>query len=245
MPFNLLLLPLVGGYFLLQRLLFTASWFWRLSGNRLIIHSVLPGLFCGALAHSVVLFLTSQYPGVKLVWSAIMPPYPYLATSLLALAIGRFLPDFLNFLLIRKYGQDYFLDLAVRKGGTFLERFIHEALKQTKLVSLTLRSGKVYIGYVQTVAFGLRQNPETNPDPFLALLSVYSGYRHNETKRLLITTDYSGVFDEEDESGESKWDLDEFLLNIPFSEITLSSFFDLNAYLTFQETSEPDESEDE
>ena len=66
-----------------------------------------------------------------------------------------------------------------------VELLIAEAIKRSRLLEVSLKSGKSYIGFA--VGNTISRWPEAD----LALLPVSSGYRHRDTQDLVITTHYA------------------------------------------------------
>jgi len=89
------------------------------------------------------------------------------------------------------------------------------------MVSITLTSKKVYIGYVLSI-------PNLSPEEqFVGLLPVVSGYRDKDTLRLVITTNYgpaihAGVVPAHD-----------FEVTLALASIESASLFDPNAFPLF------------
>ena len=97
MPFNLLLLPLVGGYYLLVTSRFTKYIHQRIDRQRLIFNSVLVGI--ALIFLSVVITQTTGYllpawtEGIK---QAAPLQLPYTGTAVLSLLFGIVLPHLSN-----------------------------------------------------------------------------------------------------------------------------------------------------
>lgn len=89
MPFNLFLLPLLGGY------IFVAHWNGtrfttpRYSGERLIFRAAIAGVVFLILAFTIVQLILALQPGVDVSWHAIVP-FPYSGTSFISFLMGAF-----------------------------------------------------------------------------------------------------------------------------------------------------------
>ena len=97
-------------------------------------------------------------------------------------------------------------------SDNFFEAHILQAMRENLRVMVTLDSGKVYIGMVESI----RRRADAK---WLALLPIYGGYRDGE-KKLRFTTDYfdalaNGVLDKR-----------EMLVTMPVDKISSLQFFD-------------------
>jgi hypothetical protein len=104
-----------------------------------------------------------------------------------------------------------------------------DAQKELKLVSVVLKSRKVYTGFV-TGSF----DPLNDRD-YIQLLPLESGYRDNQTLQLKITTDYAQVYNRivNKDIEAASIDINDFRVVVPVSEIASINFFDEQAYRLF------------
>lgn len=229
MPFNLLLLPLLGGY------LFVAHWNGtrfttpRYSGERLIFRAAIAGVVFLILAFITVQLIHSWQPGLSEGWHQFVP-FPYSGTALLAFLIGAFAWWPLNRWYSR-YGDE--ARKAIERWNDFSEILLSRALSEAKLVSLTLQSRKVYIGFV-TASFD-----PANERKYIVLLPMYSGYREESTLDLVIQTNYAPVYADiiEQDNRAALKGIGDFRLVIPVGEVQSLNLFDPAAYTLFRERS--------
>jgi len=87
MPTNLLLLPLLGGYWFLHTLYYTRFRSQRLDGHRLLMESAFAGLLLTLVARVVVVF-AQRSQVVQSAWSDIAPGLPFLGTASASLLLG-------------------------------------------------------------------------------------------------------------------------------------------------------------
>lgn len=87
MPFNVLLLPLLGGYVFITYWNYTRFSARRYSGERLLIHSALAGVLLLVVSYIIVLFISGYWPGIAGAWTTRVP-FPYSGVSLGALLLG-------------------------------------------------------------------------------------------------------------------------------------------------------------
>lgn len=187
MPYNLLLLPLLGGFVFVtfwNRTKIRAS---RYEGYRLILYSSLWGaifsLFSVALLKISWLgfYLNSA---MVLLFADISEQYRDFNIVLLSCVVGSTAWIPLNWIFTqeREYAQ------AVRKFGNRLENFLFEALNNRNLVSITLKSKKVYVGYVIGDI-----NPEIDRS-YVTVWPMLSGFREPTNLKLNITNNYAQVY---------------------------------------------------
>jgi len=77
---------------------------------------------------------------------------------------------------------------VIRTNGSDLDKRLERALDGDSLVSITLTSRKVYIGWPVTSIDPL------NPREHLSLLPLFSGYREKDTLSVVFTTEYSKIY---------------------------------------------------
>ena len=164
-------------------------------------------------------------------WKAFVP-FDYSGTSLLAFSIGGTFWWPLN--KLKRFDRDEQALKTIDDGNDFLEMMLAQAQRDLRLVSVVLKSRKVYVGFV-TAGF----DPVNDRD-YIQLLPLQSGYRDSKTLQLKITTDYSQVYDRivTKTIEPATFDRDDFRVVIPVSEITSTSFFDEEAYPLFNPVSE-------
>lgn len=151
-------------------------------------------------------------------------------------AIGLFLPHILNSIV---FVSDEVCKAAVRapKASLFLikpaikhndfECLICSAFEHEVPVLLTLKSRKIYVGWVMD-----------GPNPgverrYLKILPLISGVRGESFQRLIFTTFYLDVYDNLIEGGEGEEGFQEFEVVIPLEQIASAHLFDLNTYRRF------------
>lgn len=228
MPTNLLLLPLLGGYWFLHAFHYSRFRSQRLDGYRLLVESALAGVCLSILARCLIIILRAWIPSLRNAWLAFAPDIPYLGTASVSLVIGIASPYVLNFLLERT-GRMTRSDArrhAIERHGNALLHLLHRALAEERLISVTLDNRKVYIG-------ALAAAPNLEPhETFIALVPWFSGYRDTVTSELVLTTPYVRVFEEQD------LDPDDFMVVLPVSAIRSASYFDDKVYPAFAIRSE-------
>jgi hypothetical protein len=185
MPYNILLLPLIGGYFFIHRWNRTKFRALRLDKERLLFHASLAGIVLLFLAFLLEAFIPPFIPCVT--WFPCLPslPFQYTGVSSIALALGWFLPLLLN--LIWKVDAES--KRVIDEDGDPFEQLINGALDAAKPVMLTLKGGKVYVGFVVSSFVPSREQRTIRIAP------LRSGYRDDDKHEVHFTTDYSGALD--------------------------------------------------
>ena len=223
MPANLLLLPLLGGYWFLHTFQYTRFRSQRLDGYRLLMESALAGVIFLLLARPFVVALWS-IPFIRSAWLAIAPQdLPYLGTACASVIVGMVLPYALNALLNATglLPKEVAQLRAIDRHGNHLLRLIHTASASETPISLTLDNRKVYIGLVTGA-------PNLEPhDAFVSITPFFSGYRDANTLELILTVPYLHVYDDQG------LDPAAFRVTIPVAGIRSASLFDHTAYPAF------------
>ncbi len=173
---------LVAGFLFIR--LFPLSRYYtnRLQGYALFLYSVTAGLFLLIIASAVVYYARSwQIVDVEAAHRFIRAvlPVPHAGKSLVALIIGVVLP-----IVSRLVSLDAYMNLVIEKKGDPLEVLLRRAFGQSREVSVTLRSGKAYVGRIADLF-----NPAYDVQ-YIELFLTHSGYRTEASKRLVLLNDY-------------------------------------------------------
>jgi hypothetical protein len=228
MPFNVLLLPLLGGFVLVTRWNCTRFTTKRLSGERLVFFAATAGVFLSVLSFLLLRIAGSVWPGVEAAWRT-QVPFAYAGTSLLAMVIGFVAWKPLNWWSPRESA----VRAAMEQWNDFLEMLLEDSIKKTSMVSVSLKGGKVYVGFV-TGNFD-----PSNDRKYIRLWPVFSGYRNKDTQELAVTTNYVKVYAETVSSNGGFSIADQFQVIVPVGELQSASFFDAKTYDLFHPSGEP------
>lgn len=192
MPYNLLLIPIITGYYILTFSLLFKYNTQRLSKERILYESILAGLIiiiCGFIlrvifdlitfgkAIPILLKLLNKLPIEKPLyfWTVIF-------SSLISIAILKFVNNRIN----KYYSKDDPIIWAVKKYGDEIETLFKDSALNGFAIQVTLKNDKVYIGFCE-------ETPIPKLTNYLKLSPILSGYREKESKQLKITTDYEEV----------------------------------------------------
>ena len=221
-----LLVPILGGYWFLTHRYITRSDALRDSGYHLFFRSAIVGVALVAAAHLLILAVDARFPETSALWKPYLPS-EYRGAAIPSVVLGFVLPFVLNCFYSRERAERRTADAR----GDLVELLIAESLDHGKLIEISLRSGKSYIG------FALGSNIARQRESDVAIIPMASGYRNKDTQELTITTDYSPVMEELLEGGPGTFDLvnEDFRVVIPRTEIISARLFLLEAYQRFQE----------
>jgi hypothetical protein len=133
MPFNVLLLPLLGGYLLLTHWNRTRFATKRYSGERLIFHSAIAGVALLCLSFLIVQALIGLRPGWYASWREVVP-FAYTGTSLGAFVLGATTWWPLNRFLFPMESERR---RVIREWGDHLEELLEEAIQSRRGISIS------------------------------------------------------------------------------------------------------------
>ena len=110
----------------------------------------------------------------------------YLWTSVFIFLSVVILVPATNYIINKRYGKYAPISWAIDKVGDEVETLFKRSAEEGVLMQITLKNGKVYIGFCEIIPIPQKTN-------FLTLTPMLSGYRDNDTKKMTITTDYFEV----------------------------------------------------
>ena len=201
----------------------------RESGYHLLFNSALYGIPLYVGARLLTFGLDLLYPPLTALWDVHVPE-PFTAEVMLSLALGFLLPFALN----RFYDSEKGARRTAQEFGDHIETLIDRSMRDRRLIELSLRSRKAYVGFA--AESGIGKNSEAD----LVLLPLMSGYRDENNLRLHLETNYVAVFDrhlrESAESPIEGFRASDLRVVIPLAEVVSARFFDLDVYQSFQET---------
>jgi len=229
MPWNLLLLPLLAGYCALHISHFFRFRAQKQDGNRLLFESALAGIPLLILGRLTTYWLAFQ-PWGKLAAKdlAAMIDAPYIGTCMASILYGIALPLIFNAFTSKERAKWW----AIKATDNGFLRLAQTALRREMPISLTLKTRKVYIGYVvQTPNLKLAEQ-------YIHLLPLVSGYREPTTLALKLTADYAKVY------ATGSVNVDDFSITIPLDSIDSANLFDPSAYELFLEPASAGDQDD-
>lgn len=216
MPWNILLLPLLGGFIFVRYWNRTKYHAIRADKERLLLLAATAGLVSLAVSFIVKQIAGWLLPCVSFpsfpcfpnIWYRFFP-FPYSAVSVLAFLMGAVLWVPLNkgvitwtkslsksetwepigtlYRTILRLGwiEKDEIDRVIKEDGDALDMLLRLAEKESKTISVTLTTGKVYVGFVSSTS------PPSSETRSVGIVPTKSGYRDPLTKKVLYETYYS------------------------------------------------------
>jgi hypothetical protein len=165
MPLSLLLLPAVGGYWLLAHCNYTRYRAERYSGYHLLFRSALYGIPLYCVARLLTFLLDIFYPSLTLLWDTHVSE-PFTSEVMLSLALAFLFPIAFNIF----YDSERGARRTAREVGDHIELLIDRSMRDRRIIELSLRSRKTCVGYATETGIG------RSADTDVILLPLLSGY---------------------------------------------------------------------
>lgn len=227
MPFNLLIFPLVGGYYILTRFEYLKYVQYRLESQRILLNSAFAGIILLVICFALRTIAGWGFPNlITLVTEYLPVKTQYFATTSFSLVAAVLGTELANLFVDRKKA----IRKSLERVGNEFELLMSSSFFDGHLLQFTMDNGKVYIGWVKEL-------PKPFTTNYIRITPALSGYR-NEKKELIFTTQYLTVYASYIADGsianqnELKTDL-----VIKADKINSVCFFDMDMYKRFN----PDE----
>ncbi len=214
-------IPILAGYWLLTRLHYTHYSIVRESGYHLFFKAAIVGTALFFVAHLIVVLSGNFLSSMAITWS-IHSISPFSASPTVITILGLLIPFVGN----KFYSKEKAARRAAERGGDLVELLIAKSIETQKLIELSLRNRKSYIGL--GIVSGIETIDKDKAD--IELLPMASGYRDERTQELFVTENYAEVLEQ-----HTYQQYDDFRIVIPMSEIVSARVFDPDAYTVFQE----------
>lgn len=235
MEVNIFLLPLLGGYIFIKK----STWYRfrtiRYNAQELLLSSAVAGLIGVTIAFLIATIISIQLPDFYSWWKSNIH-FDFLGTALLAfllLVTSGFIPN-------RWINEEARIKEIIKEDNDGIELILLRALEGAKLVSITLKSRKVYVGFISQNFF----NPWAGVKS-IKVIPVYSGYRDETDFHIVFTTSYETVIKYTVEDEDIELDINDFQMGIPIAEIVTVNIFDPRVYEHFASPEKPDSQENE
>ena len=224
MGLGLLLIPSLGGYLFLQYANFTRFEIYRLSGYHLLFRSALAGIPLALVGHIIAISVNLLVPQLRSYWYTHVP-VDYGDSAILSLLLAVAIPSVINWF----YRKEKAAKRTANNYGDLIELMITRAFEQIKLIELSLKNRKSYIGFVLWRSITKRGQSD------VTLVPVVSGYRSEDTIKLYITTNYAPIIYEGIKEKPKKISkFRDFNVVIPRSEVASARIFDPEVYRRFE-----------
>ena len=216
MNLGLLLIPALGGYWLLSRALLTRYWVARQMGYKLFFSAAIAGVALLLLARLAAVSLSRDLFAPLASWWRDFAPFDYAGTVALSAVLAAALPEVVNVFA----NKSKCAMRAAKASGDLIECLMQEAVdsKGRMLVEISTIGSKCYIG------FALESGVAAGNESDIAITPIASGYRDGETRELRITRNYLPAL------RKSKLEVAEFRVVIPLAQIASARRFDPDAY---------------
>ena len=222
-PINLLLFPILGGYYILVKSELFRYRQQRLEPQKLIFNSFLGGIILMMIAWIFTAAVSAIAPDFV---HKVQQLYPlkteYFGTCLIAFVISILFTEISN----RFVEKDKYISKAINKIGNEFERLCELCNREGDMMQISLKNDKCYVGWIKSL-------PIPSSSSYIIILPVYSGYRDKETKRLHFTTQYLEVYATYVRDGDVLDIRDLTTLVIKVDEIVSASRFDPDMYERF------------
>ena len=215
MPYNLLLLPLLGGYLFFHITHYFRFSAQRLDGYRLLLQTAIAGTCLAAIARIISLLLDFAFGHnvVERAWSW-FSPFPFSGASALSLLLGPAIALVWN----RFVDKEKAKAIEIQKHGSSLTKLLYRAQKENLLVSITLDTRKWYVGWVA-------ESPNLDPQElYFRLLPFTSGYRDTNNLEAIRTNFYEDVL------GHESMNLNDLYITLPLKDVKTANLFNENLY---------------
>ncbi|MBC6425095.1 MAG: hypothetical protein GDA51_01185 [Ekhidna sp.] len=188
---SILSLPILGAYFFLSNTGCYKYYHKFLDKQRLIYSTLLwsayflLSLFIITLIIDIEIFFS--YFSFKQMLIEVYKEVLIIA-CLLSFVLAHLLPPIINF-YNRNRAYEIIADV-INKLGNDLHKFLWTAFTNDKLIMISLKDSKVYIGFVDSFP-----DCDNFNFPYFKLFPLYSGYRSDQNRNLYITTNYFDAYE--------------------------------------------------
>lgn len=224
MPFNLLLFPLVGGYYIIAY----SEWYryktQRLQSERLIFNSVIAGCILLFITFIIKSFVFWCSPDLVIKLKGILPiKQNYFGVMIASFIIALIGTEVANIFI----SKTKHIKKAIERIGNDLEKLLMLSADTRDLIQVTLSGGKVYVGICSYI-------PVPDKTSYFELVPFLSGYRDPVTKIVTFNTSYLDVYAEYIKEGAIT-SIDDLKINlvIKTEEVLTANRFDLRMYEMF------------
>lgn len=229
-----LLIPALGGYWFLTKTDVTRYGVARQSGYHLFFNSAFAGFIFYVLGWLLAILMRTWFSDLGAWLDAGNAPFPHFDAVLISLLLAFGLSGVLNSATKPKDVQKEILEMDMKAHGQLIKNLLRQAMQAGSLIELSMRNGKTYIGYVTD------QGGFTENDGDIGLIPALSGFRDNETRELVITTNYSPIINQ---CGKLDGEFPHLSRNqlkvlLPNREIVSARHFDLKVAAHFEHLSD-------
>lgn len=219
MSFDLLVLPLIGGFIFASKCNLTRASTKRVEGYRLFFYSALVGAILLLIAHTICYLVNSCNTAISANFHTFLQ-YPNIGKSMIAIVMGVTLWKPFNHFFAKK---ESWVRKDIERYGDHLDELFLRAFDEEKLIQITLRNGKVYVGRTLKAFEPFSQNE------YVRILPIQSGFRNPTTHKVTYTANYDAAYT----LTQSIQVLESQGVVIAVGDIVSASFFDQELYNNF------------
>ena len=233
MPESLWLFPILSGYYFLTRYVYLKYKYDRIETQRLIFNSVISGSILFMFVYFVRVLISLILPNsinylYKLLYNLPIQQQPLLWTFVSNFILVIIFTHLLNRILKwnKYFGKQTPVEKAIDDIGDEIKQLFKKVAKEELLIQITLKSNKVYVGFVEYI-------PPPKESNYLKIIPLVSGYRNNKTKKIKYNTDYYDaiLLYQNDEEKYSNFEMD---ITIKQDEILTANVFDFEVFKSFE-----------
>ena len=220
MGLGLLLVPALAGYLFLNWFNGTRYALPRETGYHVVFQSVIAGVVLFVIARLLVMLANAVSPAIARCWNTIVP-LDYSGTAAGTFFLAAILPLILN--RFSRFDRFEARQKAAEAAGDQIGLIIDQAMLEGRFVELSLASGKSYVGSPIQGTFGHRDGGD------IALIPIASGYRDNDSRDLVMTTNYAPAI--EDQLSDRA--VDDLRVAFPMRDVASARLFDEQLFVSF------------
>ena len=220
MGLGLLLVPALAGYLFLGWFNGTRYSLPRETGYHVVFKSAIAGAVLFVIARLLAMLANAVTPALATCWNTIVP-LDYSGTAAGTFLLAALLPSIFN--TFPRFDRFEAQQKAAEAAGDQISLIIDQAMLEGRFVELSLASGKSYVGSPIQGTFGHRDGGD------IALIPIASGYRDNDSRDLVMTTNYAPAI--KDQLSERA--VDDLRVAFPMRDIASARLFDQQLYASF------------
>jgi len=190
MPWNLIILPLLGGFIFLDWCYYSRLRHQRIEGNRLLLESAFLSVFLAGSAAAFVALCrhTAFGSGVAQLWFDVFPQsddrFKYSGTAALAFLLGLGLAGAINLSIDLRKRLLTVSAYAAEQAGDYALSMVFQSVQQKRFLTILTANRMAYTGYVSV-------SPILKIESQIVLTIAAEGYMEKDSSRLTWTSEYT------------------------------------------------------
>lgn len=204
LPISVYVLVLLGGFVFVTKWRITRYYTLRSDGYRLVFAALIAGVIFLFLSTIMIwassLWLPRELARFRILWHDIVPATNSgKAATAFLLGCTAWWPLNLLGKVFPYFTDSAAADRAISRKQDPLEMFLRRALGDGSLISVSTKSGKVYVGKLR-VTFS-----PAFPMDSISLWPLYSGHRDKDSQKLVLDFDYEAYYSKFSQELEAEW----------------------------------------